>query len=586
MKLKYHSVIEKSFFALLPVQIVMIMVSSLNSIIDGVIASNYVSVTALAVIALFLPVVKTLETINTIFLGGSQILCGQYIGKNQLKKSIGVFSTGMVFIFLVGLAATLGCSLFSGALARVFVRDEQIALELKHYIQGFSLGIIPMMLAPQLTSFLQMERQEKRTYAGMAAMIILNIALDIVFVSVFNLGMLGLGLATTVGNFAFFLILLSHYIFHDSVIRFDIHEFHPGDLLTIVQVGFPGAINQLGQTVRSLLLNTIMLTFIGNDGISAFSAVYTFGGVYWAVSGGVTAAVRVLSSIYVGEEDRAGLHTILKTALTKGLALVCVVTALCVACAPLFTGIFYGPEAGAVYRMTLAGFLIFPLCMPFSCVCCTFSNYYQCLKRMKIVNVLVLVDGVIGVILFSLLLTPVLGMNGIWIAHVASGVLTVLIVWLYTRFHNRHAPATIEELLVLDDSFGVKPEDRIDIQIEDMQDVINLSEGIVSFSRAHNIDRRRSMMAGLCVEEMAGNIVAHGFDGRKAYNIDARVVYKEDTLLIRIKDNCRLFNPKEVQDLFDPEDITHNIGLRIVEGTAENMSYNNCLGINVLNITI
>lgn len=586
MKIRYHSVIEKAFFALLPMQIIMITISSFNSIVDGIVVSNYVGPAALAVIALFMPIERTLSTINTIFLGGAQILCGQYIGKNQVRKSVGVFSTAIFFIFAIGLTVTAISVLFCGAIASVFVRDAAIAADLRNYILGYAPGIIPMMLIPLLTAFLQMERQEKRTYIGMASMIVLNISLDILFVSVFHWGTLGLGLATATGNLSGALILGTYYIFHDSAIRFDRKEIHPEELKNIIQIGFPGAVSQLGQTVRALLLNTIMLTFVGNDGIAAFSAVCTFGSIYWAFSGGVSTAVRILSSIYVGEEDRAGLHTIMKTALIPGTGIVCAVTALCMLCAPLFTMMFYGPDAGAVYRMTITGFILFPLSAPFSCICTVFAGYYQCLKRIKIVNFLMLADGLIGAVLFSYILTPLLGMNGIWLGQIANGLLTTLIIYLYTVRFGKHRPTSLSDLLVLDESFGVAPEDKIDIEITDMNDVINLSESIVAFSRDHGIDGRRSMIAGLCVEEMAGNIVQHGFDSRKAYNIDVRVIYKQDELLIRLKDNCRLFNPKEVQDLFDPQDVTHNIGLRIVSKIARTMSYNNCLGINVLNITI
>lgn len=586
MTLKCNSVIEKSFFALLPMQIIMTIISSINSIIDGVIASNFVSTSALGVIALFFPVVKGLETINTIFLGGSQILCGQYIGKNQMKKSVSVFSSDLLFIFIIGLSTTVLCCIFCRPIAALFVDEEQIILELSDYIRGFSFGIVPMMFIPQLTAFLQIERQEKRTYIGMASMIILNISLDVIFVSVLDMGMLGLGLATSVSNFSFFIILASFYLFNDSAIKFKIREICLSEFKNIIHIGFPGAVGQLGQTVRSVLLNAIMLSFIGSNGISAFSAVYSFGCVYWAVSCGISNAVRVLSSIYTGEEDRAGLHTILKTALTKGTFLICITAAVCILCAPLFTIIFYGASAGAVYKMTLIGFILFPLTMPLSCICCVFSNYYQCLKRIKIVNILMLADGVFGVILFSFILTPLLGMNGVWLAHIASGIVTLLIIFIYTCLFNKHIPASVSDFLVLNDDFGVSEENRIDIQITDMNDVINLSESIMEFSKKHNIDERRTMISGLCAEEMAGNIVLHGFDGKKEYNIDVRVVYKDDVLLIRLKDNCRPFNPNEVHNLFESEDITHNIGLRIVSKTAKNMSYNNCLGINVLNITI
>ena len=94
------------------------------------------------------------------------------------------------------------------------------------------------------------------------------------------------------------------------------------------------------------------------------------------------------------------------------------------------------------------------------------------------------------------------------------------------------------------------------------------------------------MYSGICVEEMAGNIVKHGFDGKKNYGLDVRVVYKDDGLLIRFKDNCRMFNPKEVAELFEAEDICHNIGLRMVSKLSKNMMYNNGLGLNVLTINI
>lgn len=564
----------------------MIAISSINSIIDGVIASNFVSTTALAVIALFMPVVKILETINTIFLSGSQILCGQYIGKNQVKRSEEVFSTDLFFIFMIGLAGTLICFLFARPIASLFANDELLIKELSDYIYGYSFGIIPMMFIPQLTAFLQMERQEKRTYIGMACMIILNISLDIVFVSVFDLGMLGLGLATTVGNLAFFLVMVSFYFFGKSSIRFDVRSVRPAQLVGIVRVGFPGAVSQLGQTFRAILLNMIMLRFIGNEGVSAFSAVNSFGSLYYAVTAGVSTSARVLASIYVGEEDRAGLHEIMKTALIKGTALISAVAAVCIACAPLFTRIFYGPESGAVYGMTLAGFIIFPISMPFSCICCVFSNYYQCLDRIKVVNILMFFDGLVGIIIFSWLLAPVIGMTGVWIAQVINGVLTLAVIVVYTCLFNRRFPHSIADLLVLRDSFGVSEENRIDIQITDMKDVINLSKSIIDFAKAHSIDDHRSMVAGLCIEEMAGNIVIHGFDGKKNYNIDVRVIYKDEGLLIRLKDNCRTFNPKEVGDLFDPADITHNVGLRIVSNIASSMTYNNCLGINILNISI
>ncbi len=580
------SVIEKTFYSLLPMQIILVIVGSVNSIIDGVFASNIIGPMAMTAIALFIPVLKVLDTINSVFLGGSQILCGQYIGKNQLKKSSAIFSIDLVMIFSVGILVTLSCIFLGRPVIGALVEDPEMSAGLYDYVLGYSFGIVPSMFVSQLTSFLQIERQEKRTYVGMGVMIALNIILNALFIIAFDMGMLGLGLATTLSNVVYMIILLSFYIRKQASIIFSLKGMQLSDLKDIVRIGIPGALAPFCQAVRATLLNAIMIRCIGEIGVSVFSVINTFGCIYWALSAGVTSATRVLASIYTGEEDREGLREIVKTALLKGVMLVLCAAVLLIALAPLFTLIYFRPDAGEIYRMTLVGFLLFPVTMPLSCICVMFSNYYQCLERIGIVNILTVADGVVGVVLFSFLLVPPLGMNGLWLAHILNGVLTVAIVATYTFIYNKRFPKSLNDYLVLEDSFGVCSKDRIDINITDIKEVINLSQRVIVFASEHNIDHNRALFSGICVEEMTGNIVEHGFDGKKSYAIDVRVVYKDGSLLIRIKDNCKIFNPKEVADLFESEDICHNIGLRVASSLSKSMMYNNVLGLNVLTINM
>ena len=46
------------------------------------------------------------------------------------------------------------------------------------------------------------------------------------------------------------------------------------------------------------------------------------------------------------------------------------------------------------------------------------------------------------------------------------------------------------------------------------------------------------------------------------------------------------FNPTEAAGLFDPEDVTHNIGLRIATKISKSMTYQNTFGLNILRIVI
>ncbi len=139
--------------------------------------------------------------------------------------------------------------------------------------------------------------------------------------------------------------------------------------------------------------------------------------------------------------------------------------------------------------------------------------------------------------------------------------------------------------MLLKDDFGVTAENRMDLAINSMKEVVNTSESIMEFCKKHDVDPKRSFYAGLCIEEMAGNIVEHGFSDSKKHSVDIRVVYKEEGILLRIRD-CRPFDPKERAALFDPEDITKNIGLRMISNIATSMEYQNMLGLNVLTIKV
>ena len=94
-------------------------------------------------------------------------------------------------------------------------------------------------------------------------------------------------------------------------------------------------------------------------------------------------------------------------------------------------------------------------------------------------------------------------------------------------------------------------------------------------------------MASLFLEEMAGNVVAHGFTkDKKPHSADIRISYKDNGVILRIKDDCIPFNPSERQAIIDPDDIARNVGIRMVYRIAEKVEYSNILGMNVLTIRI
>ena len=167
-----------------------------------------------------------------------------------------------------------------------------------------------------------------------------------------------------------------------------------------------------------------------------------------------------------------------------------------------------------------------------------------------------------------------------------SYVLSLLAIFLTAcKFHGR-LTFKLEDYLLLPDDFGAVEGRQLDMTVTDKAEVLGLSECTQNFCEAQDIDERRSMFAGICIEEMAGNIVDYGFDDGKKHFVDVRVIVDGERVIIRIRDDCRPFDPKKQAELYRSEDPTAHIGIRLCRKIATEFNYVNVLKLNNLIIKI
>ena len=207
--------------------------------------------------------------------------------------------------------------------------------------------------------------------------------------------------------------------------------------------------------------------------------------------------------------------------------------------------------------------------------------------RQGLVHVLGVLDGVVCVAGFTAVLIRSAGMNSVYIANVLNGLVTTAVSVGSACLQGGRLPRSMEELMAIPHGFGAPEDERMDLSVRSVEDVVSVSERVQTFCLSRGIDGRRACLAGLAMEEMAGNIVEHGFvKDRKSHSADVRVVHKNGEVILRIKDDCVPFDPGERQKMAAGGDITKNIGLRMVFRIARDIQYQNILGLNVLTIRI
>ena len=581
-------IVTMLLFRLLPVQILLAAVGTVNGIISGLFAGNFVGETAMSAIALFSPIRLLMNALIALLFGGSTILCGRYMGRNQQENVQRLFSLD---IFLAAAAGAV-FSLFmiivtSFDLSAALIQDDAVRLGLNQYLLGQIVGVLPFFLGKQLSAFLTMENKINLTTTASLIMIAVNALLNPLFVIILHWGVFGVALASSFGYWVFFAVQAQAFLRKNSSLHFAFRQALWRESGQIVKIGLPGSASAIYQSLLGIIVNSLITAYVGSAGLSAYAAADSILCFFWSIPAGMLAVSRMLLSISIGEEDRQTLADVMRNMFRCFVPLMCAVSAVIILLAGPLTLQFYRDPSAPVYMMTVRAFQILPLSMPLSVICMHFVCYAQVSDKQALAHILSVLDGLVCIAVFTTLLIPGFGMNGVYIANVLNGVVTLLTVIFYAVLKKRRIPRNMEGLMVIPDSFGVSENYRMDLTVRSMDEVVTVAEKVQYFCQEKGLDKRRSFLSGLAMEEMAGNVVIHGFQkDKKRHCVDIRVVYKNSGLLLRIKDDCRPFDPGERRKLTDPSDPVSNIGIRLVYQIAKDVQYQSILGLNVLTIQI
>ena len=580
---------SRLLFRLLPMQIFLALSSSLNSIISGLFATNFVGTDAMTAVGLYNPINMFIYAISTMLVGGATIMCGKYMGRDEQDKVQNVFSLGnllalLVALVFIALLVVAGIFNLTGVLAD---NDPVVQPLFNRYLIGQSFGVLPLLLGNQLAAFLSIENKAGRTTVASFVYVAVNVALNFVFVAHFHMESFGLALASAIGSWAFFLVQAVYFLSPGAELKLLSRDINWGETMQIVKIGVPGAASYGYQTIRGLVVNELLMFYVGSEGVSGFTASDGLLRLGWTIPVGMMAVSRMVISISVGEEDKQTLADVMRNMFRRFLPLMCAIIAVVIACAVPLTKLYYRDASADVFGYTVWGFRLLPLSMPLSIICMHFTVYAQSMGKQVLVHLLSVLDGVICVASFTALLIPFVGMNSVYIANVLNGVVTTIVVFAYPIIKYKRLPRNMEEILVIPEGFGVEEDQRMDISVKSIEDVVSVARDVQTFCSERGVDRKRAYYAGLFLEEMAGNVIDHGFKkDNKNHSIDIRVAKKDDDVIMRIKDDCVPFDPATRRELTDPEDEAKNIGIRMVYKLTDRIEHKNMLGLNVLTVRI
>ena len=456
----------------------------------------------------------------------------------------------------------------------------------RDYLRGFIIGAPAFMAAQIMVPYMQLSGNRLRLVIAVAMMTVGDIIFDIVNVLVFRGGTLGMGLASSLSYYIAFIIGLAYFFKKKCLFRFRPKLISKKIIKQLIFAGIPTLVNQLSLVLLTFLLNKILLSVGGNLAVAAYSVISSAGNICYSFSSGIASVALMLSSIFYSDEDKNALRTVVKTMIYFSAVICGVVTLVVLIAARPLVGLFL--ENRAAEHLAVVGMRWFVLSLVPCAFNTCFKNYYQGIDRIKLTQVISVLQNFVLPTLAAFILSRFLRINGVWLGFLTGEVLTLVFITIFVFRENKTVAFTAENYSLIPEDFGVLDEDCFERTIADPEDVTRVSEAASRFCTSRGLDSRLSKMIALCIEEMAKNTIQHSFHkDEKEHNIDIRILIKEDGPVLRIRDNCVNFDPVKYFEIHKEEEGREDhIGIRMVMGMVKKVNYVNTLGLNNLTLTI
>lgn len=559
-----------------------------SMVIDGVIVSRGMGASALAATGLADPSFKMISLFCGIFAVGMQVSCSTAMGAGDRKKTDELFSCGCLVVAAVAIVLVILSFLFINSLCRLFGADgsdPELFRNLQDYLRGWFIGIPGFIGFTVLSPIVTLDGNKKCVAAATAIQSGINIIGDYLSVTYLNAGTFGVGFSTGLGFNVALIILILNFFRNSTSFHFHFTRIKYSALSGMVKIGMPRVTKYGCKMLAPLLINRTAIAVGGGSAMAAIAVKSSICGFFLIAGNGIAESVNLLSQVFYSEKDKNALYQTAKSAFRADIIVCTILSAILFAVSGFIARIYLSPGTDE-YSLTLTMLRYFSLSVALNGINSEILCYLQGTKKILPAHLQTASHRLVFLAAATYALGNMLGVKGLFIAIPVSEIIVLLVYVVCTLILGKgKVPA--DALLLLPNDFGYSADDSLSFSVTSLDDAVGISEKVFSFCKDHSIDKRRSYYASLCVEELACNVVNHGFtQDSKEHNCSIRVMIENDDVVLRIRDDCRYFNLKERYEAMGQSDIASNVGIRLVYGIAKEINYVNLLNTNTLIIRV
>ena len=413
IQLSDHFTYQKLLRLTLP-SIIMLVITSIYSVVDGFFVSNYVGKTPFAAVNLIMPFLMIIGAIGFMMGTGGGALIAKTLGENHQEQANRIFSLVVYLSAIFGMVLTVLGLVFLRLVASLLGAEGELLENCVRY------GNVVLLATPAF--ILQFEFQclfatANKPGLGLAITVaagMTNVVLDALFVAVLPWGLEGAAAATAIGQCVGGILPVIYFARkNSSLLRLGKTAF---DGRTLAQVCLNGSSEMLSNIAASLvgmLYNIQLLHYIGEDGVAAYGVLMYLGVVFNAIFLGFSVGSAPVVSYHYGAGNTTELKNMKIKCFTTITAFSVTMFALALLLAEPLAALFVGYDR-ALFALTSHAFFIYSLSFLFFGFTIYTSSFFTALNNGPISAAVSFLRTLVFQVSAVFLLPLCIGMEGIW----------------------------------------------------------------------------------------------------------------------------------------------------------------------------
>ena len=558
---------------------------SATSIVDGAIVGFFYGSQGLAAVGAGGPVLSVFTIAAGILGTGNSVICSNLIGKAPKEETSKAFSLAILWSLIISVVLTVLCVGCAGGIAEIFTgtKKPELLPDVTAYIRGFSFGAGFIIFRQLLMPMVNMEGGNRYIHISSVLILVSDAVCDYIACAFFDAGTFGLGFSSTLSYVIGCLVLVVFYLkekhFLKPALRLD--SFSLAQSATLFTKGLPTAVKRLCNVIAPVLTNRFILTIAPVSSLAVLSVQTSSTRFLLCLVLALSTTTLLLTGNFYGESDRVEMEQAVKgmiihsLAWSTGASLVFFVFAQPIAMVFIHGEDELIPQAVFAIRWFCVG-------VPFMALNQCAASYLQATGKLNLSNLVIILDRLISTVVLVYLLGWLMGDRGIFMAYGLSEVAVTALLYLMLCIRCRRPITNISQILMLPEDYGVPKDKSLRAVFHTVKDAVGFSQQVQDFCLRQGIDEKRSYRAALCTEELAVNVITHGFKNEEQ-TLGVRIFAEQDkTLTLRFRDDGSPFNLMEFRMMSEEseDDPTKNIGIRIVFEIAKDVTYFASFGMN------